>query len=136
MRILVIDDDAMTRLLIQRTLSSHGYELIEAEDGVTGVALAIEHAPDLVLLDIVMPEMDGFACLDVLRERLPGCCITVPVVMLTGVEDSDSIERIFAMGAADFIHKPIIWPLLAHRLQFVMSSYARDNELRISEERL
>ena len=136
MRILIIDDDAMTRLLIQETLSIHCYEIFEAENGVEGVALAIEHAPDLILLDIVMPGMDGFACLDALREHLPGCCVTVPVVMLTGVEDSDSIERIFAMGASDFIHKPILWPLLAHRLQFVMSSHAQTRELRISEERL
>lgn len=136
MRILVIDDDAMTRLLIQKTLSPHGHQIIEAKDGITGVALAIEYAPDLVLLDIVMPEMDGFTCLEMLRERLPGCCVTVPVVMLTGVEDSDSIERIFALGAADFVHKPITWPLLAHRLQFVMNSYARNSELRINEERL
>ncbi|MGZ5623952.1 MAG: two-component system response regulator [Methylobacter sp.] len=136
MRILVVDDDAMTRLLIRKALPSEEYQIIEAENGLDGVALAVEHSPDLVLLDIVMPDMDGFACLDALLKCLPGCCVTVPVVMLTGVEDRDSIERIFSMGAADFIHKPISWPLLSHRLRFVMNSYAKNRELRISEERL
>ncbi len=136
MKVLVIDDDAMTRLLIQKILSPHGFEVIEADNGVTGVALAVKLSPDLVLLDIVMPGMDGFACLEALLERLPGCCTTVPVVMLTGVEDSDSIDRIFAMGASDFINKPIIWPLLPHRLQFVMRSHTLTHELQIREERL
>ncbi len=136
MKILVIDDDAVTRLLIQRMLAPHGFEVIEAEDGATGIALAVEFFPDLVLLDIIMPDMDGFACFETLLERLPGCCTTIPVVMLTGVEDNDSIERIFAMGASDFIHKPIIWPLLIHRLRFVIRSYQLTNELRIREERL
>ncbi|TAN66539.1 MAG: EAL domain-containing protein [Methylobacter sp.] len=136
MKILVIDDDAVTRLLIQRMLSPHGFEVIEAENALTGVALAVENPPDLVLLDIIMPDMDGFACFEALLERLPGCCTTIPVVMLTGVEDSASIERIFAMGASDFIHKPIIWPLLVHRLRFVIRSHRLTNELRIKEERL
>lgn len=136
MKVLVIDDDAMTRLLIQKILTPQGFEIIEANNGVTGVALAVDLSPDLVLLDIVMPGMDGFACLEALRERLPSCCTTMPVVMLTGVEDSDSIDRIFALGASDFISKPIIWPLLAHRLQFVMRSHALTHELKIREERL
>jgi diguanylate cyclase (GGDEF)-like protein/PAS domain S-box-containing protein len=136
MRVLVIDDDAMTRLLIKETLSPHGFEIIEAKNGQAGVALALEKLPDLVLLDIVMPGMDGFACFDALLGCLPGCCVTMPVVMLTGVEDSVSIERSFAMGATDFIHKPIDWPLLAHRLLFVMRSHALGRELQASEERL
>jgi diguanylate cyclase (GGDEF)-like protein/PAS domain S-box-containing protein len=136
MRILVIDDDAMTRLLIQETLAPHGYEVIEADNGVAGIALALEHTPDLVLLDVVMPGMDGFTCLEILRENMLHSCKSVPIVMLTGVEDSDSIERVFAMGASDFIHKPIIWPLLVHRLRFVINSHLQNSQLRISEERL
>ncbi len=135
MKVLVIDDDAMTQLLIQETLSAQGFDVIEATSGATGIMLALEHSPDLVLLDILMPGMDGFACLEALREQLPGCGSTIPVVMLTGVEDIDSIERVFAMGASDFIHKPIVWPLLAHRLRFVMRSHKLTHELLIREER-
>ncbi|MFI3157613.1 MAG: EAL domain-containing protein [Methylococcaceae bacterium] len=135
MKVLVIDDDAMTQLLIQEALSPHGFDVIAAENGATGIALALEHSPDLILLDILMPGMDGFACLEILRERLPGCGTTIPVVMLTGVEDTDSIERVFAMGASDFIHKPILWPILAHRLHFVMRSHRLTHELLIKEER-
>lgn len=135
MKVLVIDDDAMTQLLIKETLSAQGFDVIEATSGATGIVLALEHSPDLVLLDILMPGMDGFACLEALREQLPGCGSTIPVVMLTGVEDIDSIERVFAMGASDFIHKPIVWPLLAHRLRFVMRSHKLTHELLIREER-
>ncbi len=135
MKVLVIDDDNMTQLLIQETLSPHGFEVIKAENGLAGVALAIEQSPDLVLLDIIMPGMDGFACLEALFEQLPGCCVTVPVIMLTGVEDCDSIERLFAMGASDFISKPIAWPLLVQRLRLVMRSHKLNHELRIREER-
>jgi diguanylate cyclase (GGDEF)-like protein/PAS domain S-box-containing protein len=135
MKILVIDDDTITQLLIQEALSPHGFEVIEAKNGIEGVTLAAEHAPDLVLLDIVMPGIDGFACLEALCEHLPGCCTTMPVIMLTSMEDCESIERAFAMGASDFIHKPIIWPMLAHRLRFVMRSHMLTQELRIREER-
>lgn len=132
MKVLLIDDDAMTRLLIQETLSPHGFEVIEAENGVTGLALAAEQSPDLILLDIIMPGMDGFACLEALRMRNA----TAPIVMLTGVDDSASIERVFAMGASDFIHKPIIWPLLAHRLRFALRTHQLTHKLLIKEERL
>ncbi len=135
MKVLVIDDDVITQLLIKEALSPHGFDVIAAENGATGIALALEHTPDLILLDILMPGMDGFACLETLREHLPGCGTTIPVIMLTGVEDSDSIERVFAMGASDFIHKPIIWPMLAHRLRFVMRSHKLTHELLIREER-
>lgn len=136
MRVLVIDDDAMTRRLIRETLSPHGFNVIEAENGEVGIALALEKLPDMVLLDIIMPKMDGFACFAALHERLPGGSAMMPVVMLTGLDDNASIERSFAMGATDFIHKPIDWPLLAHRLRFVMRAHTLTRELQISEERL
>ena len=135
MKVLVIDDDTMTQLLTQETLTSEGFEVIEALNGIEGITLAIEHAPDLILLDIIMPGMDGFECLENLLKYLPGCCATIPVIMLTGMDDCESIERVFSMGASDFIHKPIIWPLLAHRLRFVMRSHQLTQELRIREER-
>ncbi len=136
MRLLVIDDDEMTRLLMRETLFPQGFDIIEADNAEAGIALALEKSPDLVLLDIVMPGMDGIACLGALLERMPDCFDRMPVVMLTGMDDSTSIERSFAMGATDFIHKPIDWPLLGHRLRFVMRSHQLNRELQTSEQRL
>ncbi len=136
MNLLIIDDDPMTRLLMREALAHDDFTIIEADNAETGIALALNCSPDLILLDIVMPKMDGFACFAVLREQLAGCCVSIPVVMLTAMDDNASIERAFALGATDFIHKPINWSLLAHRLRFVMRSHIATCALTLSEERL
>lgn len=137
MNVLVIDDDIMIHLLMKETLSLHGFEVIAALNGEAGIKQAIERCPDIILLDVFMPDMNGFACLEILLERLQTCCANVPpIVMLTGLEDSEAINRAFEMGAADFIHKPVIWPLLEHRLQFVLRSHQLTYELKLKEERL
>jgi len=70
MRVLIIDDAPMAQLLIRETLSPNDFEVIEAENGEAGIQLAVERLPNLVLLDILMSSMDGFACLKGLRDRL------------------------------------------------------------------
>lgn len=137
MRVLVIDDDPLTQRLIRETLSPDDFEIIEAKNTEDSIVLALEKSPDLVLLDVVMPCMNGFACFDALREHLPsGRGVPLPVVMLTEINNNTSIEYSFAMGATDFIHKPIDCSLLAHRLRFVMRAHLLTKELQISEERL
>ncbi|MDD1607966.1 MAG: EAL domain-containing protein [Methylococcaceae bacterium] len=137
MRVLIIDDDPLTQRLIRETLSPDDFEIIEAENTEDSIMQALEKSPDLVLLDVVMPCMDGFACFNALREHLPsGRGVTLPVVMLTEMNNNTSIEYSFAMGATDFIHKPIDCSLLAHRLRFVMRAHRLTKALQISEERL
>ncbi|MGB3297055.1 MAG: histidine kinase dimerization/phosphoacceptor domain -containing protein [Phormidesmis sp.] len=115
MLILVVDDEPTTRLLLRVAMQKEGFEVIEASNGKESLARFREHRPDIVLLDAIMPEMDGFSCCTALQEisgKMP-----VPVLMITGLDDAASIERVFAAGATDYAAKPIHWPLLRQRVR-------------------
>jgi len=139
-RILVVDDDAMTRLMVQEALAGNGFEVIEADGGRQGLELFARTSPDLILLDVLMPEIDGFEFLRLLDdEHSP----PVPVVMMTAVEDIHCVEQAYQLGASDFIGKPIQWLLLPYRIRYVLRNHQtrqlllkRQNQLRKSEERL
>jgi diguanylate cyclase (GGDEF)-like protein len=133
-RILVVDDDNGARRLTRATLKRAGFEVFEAEDGQQAVDLARAGMPDLVLLDVSMPVKDGFSACAELR-ALPGGD-AVPVMMMTGLDDVQSIERAFAVGATDFITKPINWPILAHRVRYMLRASAAINALHESQRRL
>ena len=132
--ILVVDDDEMTRLLISQALSSDMYLIIEAEDGKQGFSLFNELQPDLVLLDVELPELNGFDVCKLIRESAQGN--NVPVVMITGMDDTESIEKAYRLGATDFIVKPINWSLIAHHLRYVLRSSRYFESLKKSEHRL
>lgn len=98
--------------------------MIEAENGQQAIALYHRHQPDLVLLDAIMPEMGGFECCIQLRQA-PGpgqspvqlMVDHAPVLMITTLEDAESVDRAFASGATDYITKPVNWALFRQRLQ-------------------
>ncbi|MGR9012856.1 MAG: two-component system response regulator [Gammaproteobacteria bacterium] len=129
--VLTIDDDNMTRLLLKDILSREGFKVLTADSGQAGLEMYSECRPDLVLLDVMMPEMDGFACLKAFR-ALP-CTALLPIVMLTGADDVDSIHRSFGLGATDFIAKPINWPTLPHRLRYMVRASEALGNLARSE---
>jgi len=127
--ILAIDDDDMTRLILTDILSRKGFDVVGAADGQAGLEMFLEHRPDLVLLDVTMPEMNGFDCLEALR-AIPGTGL-LPIVMLTGTDDAESIHRSFDLGATDFIAKPINCPTLPYRLRYMIrASEALENLAR------
>lgn len=103
-KILVIDDDEDLRMILRRILEAHGHEVILGEDGLRGLAVAQRQHPDAIVLDVMMPVMDGFEVLD----RLLGDERTrrVPVVMLTALAVADARERCEEAGAASFVEKP------------------------------
>ncbi|OAI03599.1 EAL domain-containing protein [Methylomonas methanica] len=119
-RILLVDDDPMIRLLVRQVLQADDYELIETDNGRAGLEQFIVAAPDLVLLDVMMPEMDGFSCLKGMRAASDK---SVPIVMMTAIEDTQAVENAFRLGATDFIGKPIQWPLLPHRISYVLRAH-------------
>jgi diguanylate cyclase (GGDEF)-like protein/PAS domain S-box-containing protein len=133
-RILIVDDDAAGRRLTRATLLRAGFEVNEAADGVQALEAMRDLLPDLVLMDVSMPVMDGFTCCAELR-KLPGGP-RVPVVMMTGLDDVQSIERAFEVGATDFITKPINWPILAHRVRYMLRASAAINQLKQNQRRL
>jgi CheY-like chemotaxis protein len=110
-RVLVIDDDAMARDLIERSLGKEGFEVALAYDGKSGIAMARELRPDVITLDVMMAGMDGWAVLTALKAD--AATVDIPVIMLTMVDDK---QMGFALGAADYFTKPIDWPRLAEVL--------------------
>jgi diguanylate cyclase (GGDEF)-like protein/PAS domain S-box-containing protein len=132
--VLVVDDDRMTRLLTRETLEQGGFGVEEAGDGQAGLAAFEQFRPDLVLLDVMMPVLDGFEACAALR-RLEGGN-RVPVVMMTGLDDSESINRAYEVGATDFITKPVAWPMLVHRVRYLLRAHQAFLDLAQSEARL
>lgn len=132
--ILAIDDDDMVRLMLRDILQREGFDVVCAADGGQGLELCASRKPDLVLLDVMLPDLNGFDCLQAIR-RMPGNSI-LPIVMLTGVDDLESVNRAFELGATDFIAKPISWPTLPHRLRYLLRSVATLSALAKSEAEL
>ena len=133
-RILVVDDDPGGRRLTRATLTRAGFGVIEAENGLLALEAMRTESPDLVLMDVSMPVMDGFTACAELR-RMPGGQ-RVPVVMMTGLDDVQSITRAFEVGATDFITKPINWPILAHRVRYMLRASTAINDLKRNQRRL
>ena len=104
MTVLVIDDEDDIRLIAELALKASGLTVVSAESGASGVALARQHAPDLIVLDVMMPGMDGYATLDALRSE-PGTA-HIPVVMLTGKNLAALDEELRARGVVDVVAKP------------------------------
>ncbi len=133
-RILMVDDDAGARRLTRATLNKAGFDVIEAANGALALEAIHQAMPDLVLMDVSMPVMDGFTACAELR-RLPGGT-RVPVTMITGLDDTQSIERAFEVGATDFITKPINWSVLPHRVRYMLRASKAINTLEQHQRRL
>ncbi|MCK6387702.1 putative bifunctional diguanylate cyclase/phosphodiesterase [Zoogloea sp.] len=132
--VLIVDDDPLTRLMASEALRESGYSSVEAEDGLRALALFDTERPDLVLLDVMMPRLGGFDVCQHLRARPEGQL--VPIIMLTGLDDGESVERAFQVGATDFISKPINWTLLRFRIRYVLRSAQVMQELVRNKESL
>ncbi|RZL04513.1 MAG: EAL domain-containing protein [Rubrivivax sp.] len=133
-RLIIIDDDEVLRTIAATTLRDAGFDVVEAEDGIEGLGL-MEHSPfDLLLLDVMMPALDGYEVCRRLRQTGHGA--NVPVLMLTGLNDSASVDLAYAAGATDFISKPINWTLLSHRVRYALRAGGAVNAERRSRERL
>jgi diguanylate cyclase (GGDEF)-like protein/PAS domain S-box-containing protein len=132
--VLVVDDDPVNRLLARSALEADGFRVKEAGGGNAALAAFGELKPDLVLLDVMMPDMDGFAVCARLRGRKDG--ELVPVLMLTGLDDLGSINQAFDAGATDFAAKPVNWALLPHRIRYLLRATRTLVDLRESEARL
>ncbi|MBI5877009.1 MAG: response regulator [Chloroflexi bacterium] len=103
--VLVVDDDAVSRIMLRRSLELYGYQVIEADDGEQCLSIVSQQMPDLIVLDGVMPRMDGFTVLS--RLRAEDRTRAVPILMLTALQDVAYKVRGFELGADDFLNKPI-----------------------------
>ena len=115
MKILVADDSSTVRRLVAARLAADGYEVIEAEDGDEALRLALSEAPDLIVLDKVMPKLDGFEVVRILREREE--TRTLPIIMLTERSGEDDVLDGLGIGVDEYMPKPFSPRELSLRVQ-------------------
>jgi len=131
--VLVVDDDDTARFLVRASLEHAGLAVEEAVNGREGVAAFQRLGPDLVLMDVLMPEMDGFTACAAIRS-LPGGNL-VPVLMMTGLDDVESIRQAYLAGATDFTTKPLHGTILGHRAAYLIRSGKAIGDLHRAEAR-
>ncbi len=112
--ILVIDDEDMIRSLLRLTLVREGYDVLEAETGEEGITIGRQQSPDLVLLDVMMPGMDGFAVCEQIRQD--PLLAAIPVIMLSALKDPQSKRESQRVGATDYLTKPWATDVLLWRV--------------------
>ena len=117
-KVLLVDDEDQLRRVMRDLLERDGYSVTEARDGVEALDQVDRHAPDIIVLDLNLPGLDGFGVLSHLRSR--PATAEIPVVVLTAQGDEDNEVRVFEMGADDFLSKPFRARALSARLQAVL----------------
>lgn len=116
MRILIVDDDSLNRFLLTHMLENAGYdECFEAESGREAIQLANRIQPDLVLLDVLMPDMDGYTVAPILKKMAGN--IYLPIIFITSLEDHDSLVKCLEVGGDDFASKPFDKVLLTAKIR-------------------
>jgi predicted signal transduction protein with EAL and GGDEF domain/DNA-binding response OmpR family regulator len=137
-RVLLVDDDDVTLMVVGAALRERGFTVQEVNSGEAALDALADGVPDIVLLDAIMPGLDGFDTCRTLR-AMPGC-ENVPVLMLTGLNDEASITRAYEVGATDFFVKTQQWTqqwsLLDNRLRYMLRASRTRQELERSKSKL
>lgn len=132
--VLVVDDDGTIRMLARETLELAGFEVAEVGDGAQALAAFERVKPDVVLLDVMMPGTDGFTVCRQIREHPAGR--NTPILMMTGLDDAESMMLAYETGATDFITKPVNWLILGHRVRYLQRAGRALDELVKNQARL
>lgn len=149
--ILVVDDDPSMRQVLRRVMEKDGYQVVEATNGEQGLEVYKRLKPHLILLDALMPVMDGFVCCTQLQrlqsdtsaqeedfidvDCLNGASRT-PVLMITGLDDQASVDRAFAVGATDYVTKPIHFAVLRQRVRRLIQQSQLYQKLEVANREL
>ena len=132
--VLVIDDDLTTLLLAQRSLENAGFNALLAKNGQEGLEMFEQSHPDIILLDVEMPVMDGIEMCRTLRTLPQGK--NIPVIMITGLNDLASIQKAYTVGATDFARKPINWTIVIYRIRYLLRANSVIKALETNKIRL
>ena len=127
LRLLFVDDDPILREFAQVHLADDNIQMQTASDGAEALDLIAAQAPDLVLLDLEMPRIDGFEVLRRLRDDV--ATARLPVIVVTGREDTGAIDRAFEFGATSFVAKPLNWRLLGYQIRYVHRTCINEQSL-------
>ena len=125
-RVLVIEDDRQIAVSLVKGLEQHGFDARSAYDGARGLELVMEWAPDLVVVDLMLPEVDGFEILERCRDRT-----SVPFIVLTARTELDARLQAFEQGAVDFLSKPFWLEELVARIRLRLGLSARESEREV-----
>ncbi len=131
-KVLVVDDDRSARLILKKALAKTGLTVIEAENGHRATNVFEKHQPDVVLLDVSMPGMDGFEACRRIRANPKGA--TVPVMIITSTDASDDIRKAYDAGATDFMSKPINALIVRERVNYMLRASDTTRQLYHSQE--
>ena len=131
-KILIVEDDATQRMLLRECLEVAGFSCEEAENGKDGLEKCRALAPTLVILDVLMPDIDGFEVCSEIRSDPE--TMNIPVLMITGLEDHESIEKAYDVGATNFFTKPINCTLLPHHVKYMVRSSEMAREIRKAKQ--
>lgn len=126
-RVLVVDDGDDNRMLLSMILETADYEVQTAEDGPTALEMVRRDPPDLILLDVMMPGMDGYEVCA--RLKADDASRAIPVIFVTALSESEAETRSFELGAADFVTKPISMTVLLARVKTHLALYAQRRSL-------
>ncbi len=134
--ILIVDDEKTVRMVLRRAMVKEGYKVIDACDGEECLDICLKQKPDLVLLDAMMPGIDGFTCCAQLKKLLGKNC--PPILMITALEDQASVDLAFDVGATDYITKPIHWAVLRQRVRRLIQTWwlVQELKLQIDKEKM
>ncbi|MDN3652700.1 EAL domain-containing protein [Thalassotalea ponticola] len=133
-KVLVCDDDPTYIMLMRDTLEAEGFDVVVANDGEQAISAFMANDIDIVLLDVEMPLLSGDQVCEHIRAQEKGK--DLPILMITGADDYQSISRSYNIGATDFLPKPIRWPMMGHRLRYMLRSQQAVNELKTSQQNL
>lgn len=129
-KILIVDDDPDIRDALSMILESRGYQVATAEDGVEGLANLKAEIPDLMILDLLMPKMDGFTVLKELQDPRWSKCQNIPILILTSVREEASrrryeLETGLELGVDDYVEKPVPPEVLLERVEKLLKRKAK-----------
>jgi diguanylate cyclase (GGDEF)-like protein/PAS domain S-box-containing protein len=124
--ILIVDDDEIMRMLLRQFLEGEEYEVTEAVNGAEALVKMSSSSFDLLIMDIAMPGIDGLSVCEHLKHSQEN---PPPVLMITALNDEESIDRSFSAGAVDLIRKPIQWSVLRNRIRYIINAYHARREI-------
>ena len=127
-KILIIEDDLDIQEMIQFFLEDQKYKVVVAGDGVEGISVFNSEKPDLVLLDILLPKMDGYAVCELIRKESE-----VPIIMISALGSEEDQIKGFDLQIDDYIPKPISLPLMIKKIQAVLRRYGRNDSVKSEE---
>jgi DNA-binding response OmpR family regulator len=127
-RLLVADDDPILREFAMVHLATPSVEVEVAEDGLAAMARLRRGGIDIALVDLDMPRLDGFGVIEAIRAD--PALTHLPVVVVTGREDMEAVDRAYRLGATSFVVKPLNWRLLSHQLAYVLRNARAEGAVR------